>query len=116
MRSRGFDSAVAKQFGVGYAPKAGEALAAHLRSKGFSEDEIVTAGLAGRGRFGLFDRFRGRLVWPIRDITGDTVGFGARRLYDDDRIEAKYLNTSETPIYKKTSGLDGCLLDTSRCG
>ena len=107
MRSRGFDSAVAKQFGVGYAPKAGEALAAHLRSKGFSEDEIVTAGLAGRGRFGLFDRFRGRLVWPIRDITGDTVGFGARRLYDDDRIEAKYLNTSETPIYKKTSVLYG---------
>ena len=68
---------------------------------------MVTGGLAGRGQRGLYDRFRGRLVWPIRDITGDAVGFGARRLFDDDRIEAKYLNTSETPIYKKSQVLYG---------
>ena len=77
-----------------------------MRDKGFSDDEIVAAGLAGRGR-GLYDRFRGRLMWPIRDITGDVVGFGARRLFDDDRIAAKYLNTSETAIYKKSFVLYG---------
>ncbi len=79
----------------------------HLRAKGFTDDELVTGGIAGRGSRGLYDRFRGRLVWPIRDITGDTVGFGARRIFDDDRIEAKYLNTSETPIYKKSTVLYG---------
>jgi DNA primase len=78
-----------------------------LRDKGFSDDEIVAAGLASRGGRGLYDRFRGRLMWPIRDITGDVVGFGARRLFDDDRIEAKYLNTSETTIYKKSFVLYG---------
>ena len=75
--------------------------------KGFTDDELVTGGIAGRGSRGLYDRFRGRLVWPIREITGDTVGFGARRIFDDDRIEAKYLNTSETPIYKKSTVLYG---------
>ena len=80
----------------------------HLRAKGFTDDELVTGGLVrARGSRGLYDRFRGRLVWPIRDITGDTVGFGARRLFDDDRIAAKYLNTSETPIYKKSTVLYG---------
>jgi DNA primase len=54
-----------------------------------------------------YDRFRGRLMWPIRDATGDTIGFGARRIFDDDRIDAKYLNTSETPIYKKSQVLYG---------
>ncbi len=107
MRARGFDGAVAKHFGVGFAPRGGDQLVRHLRGKGFSDDDLVTSGLAGRGTRGLYDRFRGRLVWPIRDITGDTVGFGARRLFDDDRIEAKYLNTSETPIYKKSTVLYG---------
>ncbi|MDF8263402.1 DNA primase [Luteipulveratus flavus] len=107
LHDRGFDRAAAETFGVGYAPKGFDHLANHLRGKGFSADEIVLGGLAGRGQRGLLDRFRGRLVWPIRDITGDTIGFGARRLYDDDRIEAKYLNTSETPIYKKTHVLYG---------
>jgi DNA primase len=107
MRKRGFDSAAATLFGVGYAPRGGEDLVRHLRVKGFQDDELVAGGLAGRGSRGLYDRFRGRLVWPIRDITGDCVGFGARRLYDDDRIEAKYLNTSETAIYKKSTVLYG---------
>ena len=107
MRERGFDGTVAKRFGVGFAPRGGEELVRHLRGKGFSDDELVTGGLAGRGTRGLYDRFRGRLVWPIHDITGDTVGFGARRIFPDDRIEAKYLNTSETPIYKKSTVLYG---------
>jgi DNA primase len=106
LRERGFDRMAADRFGVGFSPRGGEELTKHLRAKGFSDDEIVTGGLAGRGR-GLYDRFRGRLMWPIHDITGDVVGFGARRLFDDDRIEAKYLNTSETAIYKKSFVLYG---------
>lgn len=107
LRAKGFNSAVAATFAVGYAPGAGTSLAQELQSKGFSTDEMVTAGLVGQGQRGSYDRFRGRVVWPIRDITGDTIGFGARRIHDDDRIEAKYLNTSDTPIYKKTSVLYG---------
>jgi len=106
LRERGFDRMAADKFGVGFSPCGGEELTKHLRAKGFSDDEIVAGGLAGRGR-GLYDRFRGRLMWPIRDITGDVVGFGARRLFDGDRIEAKYLNSSETAIYKKSSVLYG---------
>ena len=107
LRARGFDGKAAERFGVGFAPRGGEELSRHLRSKGFTDEELTLAGLSGRGSRGLYDRFRGRLVWPIRDITGDTVGFGARRLFDDDRIAAKYLNTSETPIYKKSNVLYG---------
>jgi DNA primase len=106
LRERGFDRIAADKFGVGFSPRGGEELTRHLRAKGFTDDEIVAGGLAGRGR-GLYDRFRGRLMWPIHDITGDVVGFGARRLFDDDRIEAKYLNTSETAIYKKSFVLYG---------
>ena len=112
MRERGFDGNAAKLFGVGFAPRGGEELTRHLRTKGFTDDELVAGGLSGRGSRGLYDRFRGRLVWPIRDITGDCVGFGARRLFDDDRVEAKYLNTSETAIYKKSTVLYG--LDTAK--
>ncbi|MDU0312148.1 DNA primase [Phycicoccus sp. M110.8] len=107
LRERGFGGDAARRFGVGFAPRGGEELSRHLRAKGFSDEELVLGGLSGRGSRGTYDRFRGRLVWPIRDITGDTVGFGARRLYDDDRIAAKYLNTSETPIYKKSTVLYG---------
>jgi DNA primase len=107
LREKGFGGEDARRFGVGYAPRGGEDLARHLRDKGFSAEEATTAGLVGRGSRGLYDKFRGRLVWPIRDITGDTIGFGARRLFDDDRMQAKYLNTSETPIYKKSQVLYG---------
>jgi DNA primase len=112
LRSRDFNGDSAARFGVGFAPMGFDELSRHLTSKGFSEDELVTSGLAGRGQRGLYDRFRGRLVWPIRNAAGDTVGFGARRLFDDDRIEAKYLNTAETPIYKKSQVLYG--LDLAR--
>ncbi len=104
--SRGFDQDAAALFGVGFSPRGGEDLVRHLRQKGFTEAEMVASGLVGEGR-GLYDRFRGRLMWPIRDTSGDTIGFGARRIFDDDRIEAKYLNTPETSIYKKSQVLYG---------
>ena len=93
-------------FGVGFAPRDGEALTRHLRGRRFTDEESVAAGLVAHGR-SHYDRFRGRLVWPIREANGDTIGFGARRIFDDDRIEAKYLNTSETAIYKKSQVLYG---------
>jgi DNA primase len=107
LAERGFGREAAERFGVGFAPRGGEALVRHLRARGFSDDELVTGGLASRGSRGAYDRFRGRLLWPIRDLSGDVVGFGARRLFDDDRIEAKYLNTAETPIYSKSQVLYG---------
>ena len=104
LSQRDFDREAAAHFGVGFSPRQGEALVRHLRGKAFTDDEIVTAGLAGRGQRGLYDRFRGRLMWPIRDLTGDVVGFGARKLYDDDD-GPKYLNTPETSLYKKSQVL-----------
>jgi DNA primase len=104
---RGFDKDAAVYFGVGFSPRGGEALVSHLRGRGFSNAELVASGLAAEGQRGLYDRFRGRLMWPIRDASSDVIGFGARRLFDDDRIEAKYLNTPETPIYKKSKVLYG---------
>jgi len=103
---RGFDQAAAELFGVGFAPRDGESLLRHLRQKGFTDEETVAAGLVAIGR-SSYDRFRGRLMWPIRDSSGDTIGFGARRIFDDDRIEAKYLNTPETSLYKKSQVLYG---------
>ncbi|GAA4114490.1 DNA primase [Nocardioides fonticola] len=111
LAERGFDQEAALRFGVGFSPRDGEALLRHLRGRGFSVDELVAAGLVAVGR-SAYDKFRGRLMWPIRDATGDTIGFGARRIFDDDRIEAKYLNTSETTIYKKSQVLYG--LDLAR--
>ncbi|WP_435771133.1 DNA primase [Nocardioides sp. SYSU DS0651] len=103
---RGFDQEAALRFGVGFAPRDGEALWRHLSGRRFTSEEVVAAGLVAMGR-SLYDRFRGRLLWPIRDASGDTIGFGARRIFDDDRIDAKYLNTPETPIYKKSQVLYG---------
>ncbi|WP_441924739.1 DNA primase [Marmoricola sp. RAF53] len=105
--SRGFDRDAAATFGVGFSPRGGDDLTRYLRQAGFKDAELVTSGLSGDNNRGLYDRFRGRLMWPIRDSSGDVVGFGARRIFDDDRIEAKYLNTSETPIYKKSHVLYG---------
>ncbi|MER5705606.1 DNA primase [Micromonospora sp. NPDC002296] len=107
LAQRGFDRAAAERYGCGFAPDAWDLLTKHLRQQGFSHDELVTAGLSRPSRSGtLIDRFRRRLMWPIREITGDVIGFGARKLFDDDD-GPKYLNTPETPIYKKSHVLYG---------
>jgi DNA primase len=103
---RGFDAGAAAHFGVGYAPRGWDGMLKALRAKGFSDEELSAAGLVSTGQRGVYDRFRGRLVWPIRDVTGQTIGFGARKLYDDDQ-GPKYLNTPETPIYRKNQVLYG---------
>ena len=106
LTERGFDKSAALKFGVGYALKGWDSLTNHLKQKGFTEAELTLAGLSVAGQRGVYDRFRGRLTWPIRDASGDVVGFGARRLYDDDQ-GPKYLNTPETPVYKKSQVLYG---------
>ncbi|HEY5359442.1 MAG TPA: DNA primase [Streptosporangiaceae bacterium] len=106
LSSRGFEAADAERFGVGYAPAEWDTLTRHLRGRGFTEQELLTGGLASQGRRGLIDKFRGRLIWPIADLTGDVIAFGARKLRPDDD-GPKYLNTPETPLFKKSSVMYG---------
>jgi len=106
LTEKGFDQLAAEQFGVGFAPDSFNALSEHLTGQGFTIPELVDAGVVSQGDRGVYDRFRGRVVWPIRDVTGQTVGFGARRLGDDDK-GPKYLNTPETPVYHKSRVLYG---------
>lgn len=106
LAERGFDQAAALHFGVGYSPQGWDHLTRFLRGKGFTDKELLLSGLAQEGRRGPIDRFRGRLMWPIRDIGGEVVGFGARKLYDSDN-GPKYLNTPDTAIYRKSQVLYG---------
>ncbi len=107
LADRGFDQAAALAYGCGFAALGWDDLTRHLLAKGFTREELVTAGLSRDARNGgLIDRFRRRLLWPIKDITGDVVGFGARKLFEDDD-GPKYLNTPETPAYKKSHMLYG---------
>ena len=108
LTKRGFDKDACMKFGVGFAPDEWDALTKHLRAQGYSIDELETAGLSKMGQRGPIDRFRNRLTWPIRDISGDVVGFGCRKLASDEEDQGpKYLNTPETPVYKKSQVLYG---------
>ena len=108
LQERGFDPAAAAHFGVGYAQQGWDSLLKHLTDKGFTREELAGTGMFSTGsdasRF--YDRFRGRLIWPIRDLTGAVIGFGARKLYEEDQ-GPKYLNTPETALYKKSQVLYG---------
>ncbi len=106
LKGRGFDKSAADTFGVGFAPKGWSNLTDHLKKLGFTIEELVTAGLATKSDRGAYDKFRGRLIWPIRDSTSQVIGFGARKLFDDDQ-GPKYLNTSDTLVYHKSSVLYG---------
>lgn len=106
LSQRKFDKAAAEYFGLGYAPKGWSALGDALRAQGFSDEELVKVDLQVAKDGKKYDKFRGRLIWPIRDATNAVVGFGARKIYEDDPL-AKYVNTSETPIYHKSQVLYG---------
>ena len=108
LTKRGFDKNACQTFGVGYAPDSWDSLTKYLRAAGYTIEELELAGLSKMGERGPIDKFRNRLTWPIRDISGDVVGFGARKLASDEEDQGpKYLNTSETPIYKKSQVLYG---------
>lgn len=106
LEKKGFNKQDAEHFGVGYAPHGWGNLLSHLQQRGFSLEELTETGLFSEGRRGLYDRFRNRLMWPIKDMTGNTIGYGARQLADDDN-GPKYLNTPETSLYKKSQVLYG---------
>ena len=106
LAERGFELADVQRFGVGYSPKAWEDLTRHLRGRGFTDSELITAGLSREGNRGTRDRFRGRLMWPIRDLSGDVIAFGARKL-DPEDDGPKYLNTPETSLFRKSTVLYG---------
>ena len=106
LTERGFEAADAERFGVGYSPASWEDLTRHLRGRGYSDQELLASGLATQGRRGPMDRFRGRLMWPIRDLSGDVIAFGARKLNPDDD-GPKYLNTPETTLFRKSTVLYG---------
>src|ERR1700744_1925211 len=107
LTERNFDGDVARHFGCGFAPSGWDSLTKHLLRKGFEFKELEAAGLSREGRRGPMDRFHRRLLWPIRSSAGEVIGFGARRLFDDDPMEAKYVNTPETLLYKKSSVMFG---------
>lgn len=107
LQERNFDAAAAAKFGCGFAPSGWDTLTKHLLRKGFEFKELEAAGLSREGRRGPMDRFHRRLLWPIRASGGEVIGFGARRIFDDDPMEAKYVNTPETVLYKKSSVLFG---------
>lgn len=104
--ARGFDPEASRKFGVGFAPRGWDNLLKYLQSKGFTTEELRETGMFSEGQRGIYDRFRGRLIWPIKGMSGETIGFGARRLYEDDK-GPKYLNTPETSLYKKSQVLYG---------
>ncbi|GAB3110739.1 DNA primase [Streptomyces calidiresistens] len=106
LEERGFGGDAAERFGVGYSPAGWDHAVRFLRGRGFTDRELLLSGIAQDGRRGPIDRFRGRLMWPIRDIAGEVIGFGARRLREDDN-GPKYLNTPETPVYRKSQVLYG---------
>ena len=108
LTKRGFDRDAAKNFNVGYAPDEWDGLYKHLKGQGFTDEELTLAGLVKEGTKGPIDRYRNRLIWPVKDISGDVVGFGARKLASDEVDQGpKYLNSPETPIYKKNQILYG---------
>src|SRR5690349_18646002 len=115
LAERGFELGDVERFGVGYSPKAWEDLTRHLRGRGFTDAELIAAGLSREGNRGTRDRFRGRLMWPIRDLAGDVIAFGARKL-DPEDDGPKYLNTPETPLFRKSTVLYGADLAKREIG
>ncbi len=95
---------IIKRFGLGYSPERGGSLVSHLLGLGFREDEIKAAYLGARGEYGFYDYFRGRVMFPIIDVSGNVIAFGGR-IIDSAKSDRKYLNTSDTPAFKKTRNL-----------
>lgn len=106
LTGRGFSADHAHQFGCGYAPSGWDTLTKHLIRKGFTVKDLIDAGLTSKGKRGPIDRFHRRLLWPIKNLSGDVIGFGARKLFDDDKL-GKYMNTPETLLYHKSKVLFG---------
>lgn len=102
-RRRGLDNKTIQHFGLGYSPDSGFALVNHLKAKGYTQQEMLQADVARLSKKGYpYDRYRARAMFPILDLRGNVVAFGGRILTDE---KPKYINTSDTPVYHKSSGL-----------
>ena len=117
LRNRGYDVGPIDQWKLGFAGVAWDTLTKELKAAGLEARALVDAGLRRRGRQGLFDVFRGRLMFPIHDLRGDPVGFGGRKIDEIDRNatnnpDAKYVNSSDSIVYHKAQVLFG--LDRAR--
>ncbi len=105
-RSRGLTDSTIVHFGLGYAPEGWSGLCDHLKTKGFTPEQMIVAGVAGKGRNGgVYDRFRDRAMFPILDVRGNVIAFSGRRMKEED--QAKYINTSDTPVFKKSHNVYG---------
>ncbi len=113
---RGLSLKTVKQFGLGAAPDSWDSLIKHLKSKGFTINEMITANVIGKSQKGTYyDRFRKRVMFPIINIRGNVVGFSGRAMPGDDKAGGKYVNTSDTPVYKKSENLFGINYAKNNC-
>ncbi|MBQ4119783.1 MAG: DNA primase [Clostridia bacterium] len=116
LTGRGLTLKTIKQFGLGAAPDSWDALIKHLKDKGFTINEMITANVIGKSQRGsYYDRFRKRVMFPIINIRGNVVGFSGRAMPGDDKAGGKYVNTSDTPVYKKSENLFGINYAKNNC-
>ena len=113
---RGLTISTIKHFGLGAAPDSFDALIKHLRSKGFSDNEMFSANVIGKSSKGnYYDRFRKRVMFPIINIRGKVIAFSGRAMPGEDKQTSKYVNTSDTPVYKKSENLFGMNFAKNSC-
>lgn len=113
---RGLSVSTIKHFGLGAAPDSWDALINHLKSKGYTIEEMLAANVIGKSNRGsYYDRFRRRVMFPIINIRGNVVGFSGRAMPGEDKQGGKYVNTSDTPVYKKSNNLFGMNFAKNHC-
>ena len=115
-KGRGLSLSTIKHFGLGAAPDSWDSLIKHLKSKGFTVDQMVAANVVQKSQKGSFyDRFRKRYMFPIINIRGNVIGFSGRATKEDEKEKGKYVNTSDTPVYKKSNNLFGINFAKNHC-
>ena len=116
LTGRGLTVKTIKHFGLGAAPDSWDALIHHLKEKGYTESDMLAANVIGKSeRGGIYDRFRKRVMFPIINIRGNIVAFSGRAMPGEDKQGGKYVNTSDTPVYKKSENLFGINFAKSVC-
>ena len=116
LTGRGLTVKTIKHFGLGAAPDSWDALIHHLKEKGYTESDMLAANVIGKSeRGGIYDRFRKRVMFPIINIRGNIVAFSGRAMPGEDKQGGKYVNTADTPVYKKSENLFGINFAKSVC-
>ncbi len=116
LTGRGLGISTIKHFGLGAAPDSWDSLINHLKAKGFSISDMLQANVIGKSQRGTYyDRFRKRVMFPIINIRGKVIGFSGRAMPGEDKMGGKYVNTSDTPVYKKSENLFGMNFAKNHC-